>query len=166
MNNSCKWDVYKCVLCTVYYIVMFTCTLVRSHPEGRRSWGETWTTVINSYKQHHRVGRGNKMHARQKGPEPRSVYIQKGAMKDVLARCLKKTDVQVCTLISVYILFCSCRYSRSCYICTFFWPTIVVPLRVQVCDCINNRCLFFCRLKINHDTHKFILDSGTVANTY
>jgi hypothetical protein len=29
----------------------------------------------------------------------------------------------------------------------------------------NNRCLFFRRLKINHDTHEFILDSGTVANS-
>jgi hypothetical protein len=46
------------------------------------------------------------MHARQKGPEPSSVYPQKGAMKDVLARCLKITDVQVCTLTSVYI-YCS-----------------------------------------------------------
>jgi hypothetical protein len=66
--------------------------------------GETWTVVINSFKQHHRVGHGNKMHARQKEPEPGSVYTQKGAMKDVLARCLKKTYVQVCTLTSVYIV--------------------------------------------------------------
>jgi hypothetical protein len=27
-------------------------------------------------------------------------------------------------------------------------------------------CLFFRRLKINHDVHEFILDSGTVGNTY
>ncbi len=38
------------------------------------------------------------------------------------------------------------------------------PFSVYKCDCINNRCLFFCRLKINHDTPKFIPDSGTVAN--
>ncbi len=56
------------------------------------------------------------MHARKKGPEPGSVYTQKGAIKDVLARCLKKTDGQVCTLTSVYILFCNCRYSCLCYI--------------------------------------------------
>ncbi len=41
MNDNCKCDVYKCVLCAVYYIVMFTCTLVRSHPEGRRRQVET-----------------------------------------------------------------------------------------------------------------------------
>jgi hypothetical protein len=28
----------------------------------------------------------------------------------------------------------------------------------------NNRCLFFRRLKINHESHEFILESGTVAN--
>ncbi len=28
----------------------------------------------------------------------------------------------------------------------------------------NNRCLFFRRLKINHESHEFILDSGTDAN--
>jgi hypothetical protein len=27
-------------------------------------------------------------------------------------------------------------------------------------------CLFFCRLKINHDSHEFILEFGTVANNY
>jgi hypothetical protein len=26
--------------------------------------------------------------------------------------------------------------------------------------------VYFCRLKINHDTHVFILDSGTVANNF
>ncbi len=30
----------------------------------------------------------------------------------------------------------------------------------------NNRCLFFRRLKINHEFHEFILESGTVANIY
>jgi hypothetical protein len=26
MNDNCKCDVYKCVLCVVYYTAMFTCT--------------------------------------------------------------------------------------------------------------------------------------------
>ncbi len=57
-------------------------------------------TAINST---HQVRRGNKMHARKmhtrkKGPEPGSGYTQNEAMKDVLVRCHKKTDVQVCTL--------------------------------------------------------------------
>ncbi len=33
-----------------------------------------------------------------------------------------------------------------------------------LCTC-NNRCLFFRRLKINHESHEFILESGTVANS-
>jgi hypothetical protein len=38
------------------------------------------------------------MHARKKGPELGSVYAQSEAMKDVFARCHKKTAVQVYTL--------------------------------------------------------------------
>jgi hypothetical protein len=34
------------VLCKI--VMMFTCTLVRSHPDSRRRWGETWTSAINS----------------------------------------------------------------------------------------------------------------------
>jgi hypothetical protein len=52
-------------------------------------------TAINST---HRVEHGNKMHAHKKGPEPGSVYTQNEAIKDILVRCHKKTDVQVCTL--------------------------------------------------------------------
>ncbi len=38
MNVMNECDVQKYVLCTVYYIVMFTCTLARSHPESKRRW--------------------------------------------------------------------------------------------------------------------------------
>jgi hypothetical protein len=38
------------------------------------------------------------MHTRKKGPELGSVHAQSEAMKDVFARCHKKTAVQVCTL--------------------------------------------------------------------
>jgi hypothetical protein len=49
MNSSCS--VMYVSVCHVSYIavVMFTCTLVRSHPYSRRQWGETLTVVINSY---------------------------------------------------------------------------------------------------------------------
>ncbi len=76
------------------------------------------------------------------GAEPGSVYGQTGTMKDVLARCLKKTNVQVCTLPNVY-MYCS--------------------VMQHSCACIMTG-VFFCRLKINHEPHEFILDSGTVAN--
>jgi hypothetical protein len=35
--------------------------------------------------------------------QSRAQYTQKGAMKDILARCLKKTNVQECILTNVYI---------------------------------------------------------------
>jgi hypothetical protein len=38
------------------------------------------------------------MHARKERPEWASVYARNEAMKDILARCHKKTAVQVCTL--------------------------------------------------------------------
>jgi hypothetical protein len=40
-------------------------------------------------------------------------------MKDVLERCLKKTDVQVCTLTTVYILICNANY---CTLATYVPP--------------------------------------------
>ncbi len=35
-------------MCTVCYNVMFTCTLARSHPEGRKTLGETWAAVVKA----------------------------------------------------------------------------------------------------------------------
>ncbi len=40
------------------------------------------------------------------------------------------------------------------------------PMYIRVLNySFNNRCLFFRRLKINHESHEFILDHGTVANS-
>jgi hypothetical protein len=41
------------------------------------------------------------MHAHKERSEWGSVYARNEAMKDVFARCLKKTAVQVCTLITI-----------------------------------------------------------------
>ncbi len=96
-------------MCPVSYnaAVMFTSTLVKSHPDSRRHWGE------------HRVGRGNKMHAHEERPEWGSVHAWNEAMKDVFARCYEKTAVQVCTLtimhcclitVNTHIMICMCYY--------------------------------------------------------
>ncbi len=96
-------------MCPVSYnaTVMFTSTLVRSHLDSRRRWGE------------HRVGCGNKMHAREERPEWGSVHAWNEAMKDVFARCHKKTAVQVSTLtimhcclitVNTHIMICMCYY--------------------------------------------------------
>jgi hypothetical protein len=76
-------------------------------------------------------------------------------MKDVFVRCFKKTAVQVCT-----VIICSCRLVMSCIhvLCHYF-------LRSGILIHNNDKCLFFRRLKINHESHEFILESGTVANT-
>jgi hypothetical protein len=105
------------------------------------------------------------MHARKKGPEPGSVYTQSEAMKDIFARCHKKTDVQVCTLTIIYYCSVTVNIQAIATYATFLRSAIFISMYVQECDCNINRCLFFYRLKINHDTHEFILFSGTIANT-
>jgi hypothetical protein len=88
------------------------------------------------------------------GTELEAVDAQKGTMKDIFARCLKKNIAQVCTLTksSAY-----CKKKKK------FQFIVNLPCTNMSC---NNRCLFFRRLKINHESHEFILDPGTVVNTY
>ncbi len=98
------------------------------------------------------------------GAEPGSVCGQKGTMKDVFARCLKRADFQVCTLI-VYMLFYNAYLSLTTYV-PFFTINNHVPLHGQVfCDCIRTG-VYFLQVKINHESHEFLLDSGTVAYSY
>ncbi len=47
--------------------------------------------------------------------------------------------------------------------CNSKMSTCPSPCTTMSC---NNRCLFFRRLKINHESHEFILNPGTVSNTY
>ncbi len=73
-------------------------------------------------------------------------------MKDVFARCPKKTAVQVCIIVVYLVIASFSIYMSYQYPCiretnTRYWLLFI-----------------FCRLKINHDVHEFILDSGTVAN--
>jgi hypothetical protein len=93
------------VLCTVYDLVMFTCTLARSHPGIKRRWVKLEPLSLTAINSILRTSVATRCMLARMGAGPSSVYTQKGAMKDVLARCLKKTDVQVYTLTSVYMLF-------------------------------------------------------------
>ncbi len=72
-------------------------------------------------------------------------------MKDVFARCLKKTAVQVCivTLCIMPIIL----YSHN-----WIFPFQGIGFAILI-------GVYFCRLKVNHDTHEFILESGTIANS-
>jgi hypothetical protein len=77
-------------------------------------------------------------------------------MKDVFARCFNKTAVQVCSVIIMYLSSCNIVYSHN--MLHFLYSGNLIRN--------INWCLFFRRLKINHESHEFILESGTVANNY
>jgi hypothetical protein len=79
-------------------------------------------------------------------------------MKDVFARCFKKIAIQEDRYSSMYSNYCA------------FTPYILMHSRIML---LFQGILFiilisvnFHRLKINHDTHEFILESGTIMNTY
>jgi hypothetical protein len=81
---------------------MFTSTLARSHPEGKRRWVKLELLSLMAINSILGTSMVIGCMLTRMGVGPSSVYTQKGTMKDVLARCLKKTDVQVYTLTSVY----------------------------------------------------------------
>jgi hypothetical protein len=120
------------------------------------------------------------------GTKPESVDAQKGTMLDIFARCLKKKIAQVCTLHkycmnvkedsqpSIILAATLPKELTSLYSHVLQQPVNLQqiaswnPFPVYICalefSC-NNRCLFFRRLKINHESHEFILGSGSVANS-
>jgi hypothetical protein len=64
---------------------------------------------------------------------------------------------------------CSSMYSNvMCLSSCIFTYSCIVLLFQYLGKLIHNIdwCLFFRRLKVNHDVHEFILDSGTIANSY
>jgi hypothetical protein len=83
------------------------------------------------------------MHARKKGPELGSVYTQNEAMKDVLARCHKKTDVQVCTLTIMHCFSVTVNTRAIATYATFLRSEISISVHAQEHDCNINGCLFF-----------------------
>jgi hypothetical protein len=86
-------------------------------------------------------------------PEWGLVKAQNKAKKDVFASCTEKTAVQVCIII-LYLVDVSFEYLH------------VVPLSLyQGNQYMMLIVVYFSQLKINHDVHEFILDSGTVANS-
>jgi hypothetical protein len=93
------------------------------------------------------------------GTEPESVDAQKGTMKDIFARCLKKNIAQVCTLPKGGYIADKCVNLLVTTSISFF-----VLSRVQNMRVIQE--FIFHRLKINHESHEFILDPGTIANTF
>jgi hypothetical protein len=105
--------------------------------------------------------RVNKNILGEREPARGSAYPWIKAMKDVFARCSKKTAVQVCPK-PYYV---TARMKETCH--EFFQCVTFVLLRLSCILELSTilTVAYFHRLKINHDSHEFILESGTIANT-
>ncbi len=96
------------------------------------------------------------------GTEPESVDAQKGTMKDISARCLKKNEAQVCTLPAQNVCIIIKRnlnliastagkptsktyivYIIGVYMYIYFLMPSKSPLFPCTNVSYNNRCLFF-----------------------
>ncbi len=76
------------------------------------------------------------------------------AMKNVFTRCSKKMAVQVCT--ELWLHNYAVERKLSWVICSMLSGINYDFSMIRKPD-------FFCRLKINHDSHEFILEFSTVA---
>ncbi len=94
------------------------------------------------------------MHAHRERLEWGWVWAWNEAMKDVFARCLKKIAVQVCIVIIGHPCLLSLCIHISCFYSCMQGIWFVMLIGV-----------YFRKLKINYDTHDFILESGTIANS-
>ncbi len=70
------------------------------------------------------------MHAHKKGPELGSVYTQSEAMKDIFARCHKKTAVQVGTLTIVHYCPVTVNIPAIATYATFLQLAISISMHV------------------------------------
>jgi hypothetical protein len=146
-------------------IVMFTCTLVRTHPEEedvRVKLEPLSLTAINSIT---RSGGATRCMLARRG-QSRVQYTLRTRPWRTYSRGATRRPMfkYVHWLVYIYCPVTANIRAIATYV-TFLGSAIIVPLHVHDCGCNNNRCLFFRRLKINHDTHEFILDSGTIANS-
>ncbi len=108
----------KYMLCIMYIVWMCVCVLYvqcevnlymgRSHPWGEKTLGEIWAPVTKAINSILWTSVASRCLLARMGVESGSVYGRTRTMKDLLARCLKKADVQVCTLFHpIYILLCN-----------------------------------------------------------
>jgi hypothetical protein len=77
-------------------------------------------------------------------------------MKVVFARCFKKMAIQVCTVL--VIIMCFCLYNTVCLPSipyNYLYPESCFTLLITV----------ILQIKINHDSHEFILESCTIVNS-
>ncbi len=151
--------------------------------QREKTLAEMWAAVIRTINNLLRTA-WLRTRAPQMGTKPEPVGAQKGTMKDIFSRCLKKNIAQVCILL-IHVLVVKRSFNLLPILCKYCWknqhPGNHIGCVTDVCLNLlvtanilfvppmynmsrNNRCLFFRRLKINHESHEFILDPGTVAN--
>ncbi len=138
-RENVLYTVYRVIkwmcACIIHYNVMFSCTLLRSHPESKKTLGETWATVIKAINSILWTSVASRCSLTRIGAGPGSVCGPKGPIKDVFVRCLKRADVQVCTVHWLVYIYCSVTayiHALATYVPFFLRSTIVVFLHVQV----------------------------------
>ncbi len=134
--------------------MLFTCTLVRSHPVSNNEgvkW-ETWSVGTNSKtlggleQTRNTLGKQNRHEAQFKpGSRPWRTHLRGAPRRKPFK----------------YVQNCNCMFScmigNALSFCNMFFVHIMIELQCWL-------MLIFCRLKINHVSHYFILEFSTVAN--
>ncbi len=78
-------------------------------------------------------------------------------------RCSKKMAIQVCTKLWLH----NYAIERNCLeLFVACYPCLIMNVLCPQANLQYWSMFIFRRLKINHDSHEFILEFGTVANTY
>ncbi len=98
------------------------CTLLRNS-RREKTLGEMWAAVIKTMDNLLWMA-WLQTRAPQMGTEPGPVDAQKGTMKDIFARCLKKNIAQVCTLLR------SCAYCKEEFQLTINLTSIIAEKKL------------------------------------
>ncbi len=142
---------------------MFTCPLVRSHPDSRRRWGETWTVVLNSLT----PGWAQQQDACSQGEVRMGLSLCPERGHEGRIREVPREDRCSSMYIDYYaLLSCNCIYSH-CYplaLLSSIWLSMLANSCMFKIWFITLTGVYFSQVKINHDIHEFILDTGSVAN--
>jgi hypothetical protein len=144
--------------------ILFTCMLVLSCPVGKGGCTcETWNSgtnnkILGGSRQTRKVHVGEGWHEVQSDPRTRpwQTYLRGAPRRQPLKYVWSIWDVtDAKRRKGNWSVMRHLHYICPCLIFDLLSVFCIVPID----------CLFFRRLKINHDSHVFILEFGTVANT-
>ncbi len=121
--------------CIIHYTVMFTCTLLRSHPESKKTLGETWATAIKAINSILWTSVASRCLLTGMGGRAELSMWPEGAHEGRICEVPQESWCSSMYINCVYIVL-QCK-SKPCYIRTFFTIINHRPLHVRVfCDCI------------------------------